>query len=94
MRATEAPSVFASSTSTTTLLMSLIAGRRPTSSGAIRIKRPGAGWLKSVIAGSTAFANCSSDTKSSSASFVALNHLAAAIIAFRKVPLDVNIIYG
>ena len=27
-------------------------------------------------------------------SFVALNHLAAAIIAFRKVPADVNIIYG
>lgn len=27
-------------------------------------------------------------------SFIALNHLAAAIIAFRKVPLDVNIIYG
>jgi len=27
-------------------------------------------------------------------SFVALNHLAAAIIAFRKVPLDINIIYG
>ncbi|MDR6860362.1 hypothetical protein J2W96_007901, partial [Variovorax guangxiensis] len=27
-------------------------------------------------------------------SFVALNHLAAAIIAFRKVPTDVNIIYG
>ncbi|CAN7431213.1 transposase [Paraburkholderia hospita] len=27
-------------------------------------------------------------------SFVALNHLAAPIIAFRKVPLDVNIIYG
>jgi putative transposase len=27
-------------------------------------------------------------------SFVALNHLAAAIIAFRKVPHDVNIIYG
>jgi putative transposase len=27
-------------------------------------------------------------------SFVALNHLAAAIIAFRKVPLRVNIIYG
>lgn len=27
-------------------------------------------------------------------SFVALNHLAAAIIAFRKVPLCVNIIYG
>jgi IS5 family transposase len=27
-------------------------------------------------------------------SFVALNHLAAAIIAFRKLPLDVNIIYG
>ncbi|MFZ5592874.1 MAG: IS5/IS1182 family transposase, partial [Pseudomonadota bacterium] len=27
-------------------------------------------------------------------SFVALNHLAAAIIAFRKVPLNVNIIYG
>jgi IS5 family transposase len=27
-------------------------------------------------------------------SFVALNHLAAAIIAFRKVPLSVNIIYG
>ena len=27
-------------------------------------------------------------------SFVALNHLAAAIIALRKVPLDVNIIYG
>ena len=27
-------------------------------------------------------------------SFVALNHLAAAIIAFRKVPLKVNIIYG
>ena len=26
--------------------------------------------------------------------FVALNHLAAAIIAFRKVPLTVNIIYG
>ncbi len=27
-------------------------------------------------------------------SFVALNHLAAAIIAFRKVSLNVNIIYG
>ena len=27
-------------------------------------------------------------------SFVALNHLAAAIIAFRKVPLSINIIYG
>lgn len=27
-------------------------------------------------------------------SFVALNHLAAAIIAFRKVPADVNVIYG
>ena len=27
-------------------------------------------------------------------SFVALNHLATAIIAFRKVPADVNIIYG
>jgi transposase len=27
-------------------------------------------------------------------SFVALNHLAAAIIVFRKVPLAVNIIYG
>ena len=27
-------------------------------------------------------------------SFLALNHLAAAIIAFRKVPLTVNIIYG
>ena len=27
-------------------------------------------------------------------SFTALNHLAAAIITFRKVPADVNIIYG
>ena len=27
-------------------------------------------------------------------SFIALNHIAAAIIAFRKVPMDVNIIYG
>ena len=27
-------------------------------------------------------------------SFLALNHLAASIIAFRKVKLDVNIIYG
>jgi transposase len=27
-------------------------------------------------------------------SFVALNHLAAAIIAFRKVPMNINIIYG
>jgi len=27
-------------------------------------------------------------------SFVALNHIAAAIIALRKVPLKVNIIYG
>ena len=27
-------------------------------------------------------------------SFLALNHLAAAIIAFRKVPLAINIIYG
>lgn len=27
-------------------------------------------------------------------SFLALNHLAAAIIAFRNVPLKVNIIYG
>lgn len=26
--------------------------------------------------------------------FLALNHLAAAIIAFRKVPLRVNVIYG
>ena len=27
-------------------------------------------------------------------SFIALNHIAAAIIAFRKVPLAINIIYG
>jgi IS5 family transposase len=27
-------------------------------------------------------------------SFVALNHIAAAIIAFRKVPMKINIIYG
>ncbi len=27
-------------------------------------------------------------------SFIGLNHLAAAIIAYRKVPLKVNIIYG
>ena len=27
-------------------------------------------------------------------SFLALNHLAAAIITFRKVPMTVNIIYG
>lgn len=27
-------------------------------------------------------------------SFLALNHLAAAIIAFRRVPMDLNIIYG
>ena len=27
-------------------------------------------------------------------SFLALNHLAAAIIAFRKVPHEINIIYG
>jgi hypothetical protein len=27
-------------------------------------------------------------------SFMALNHLAASIIAFRKVPLAINIIYG
>jgi len=27
-------------------------------------------------------------------SFMALNHIAAAIIAFRKVPADVNVIYG
>ena len=27
-------------------------------------------------------------------SFVALNHIAAAIIAFRKVPVSINIIYG
>ncbi|GAC1355792.1 MAG: hypothetical protein NVSMB34_09360 [Variovorax sp.] len=27
-------------------------------------------------------------------SFIALNHLAAASSAFRKVPADVNIIYG
>jgi putative transposase len=27
-------------------------------------------------------------------SFLALNHLAAAIIAFRKLPLKINIIYG
>ena len=27
-------------------------------------------------------------------SFLALNHLAAAIIVFRKVPMKVNIIYG
>ena len=27
-------------------------------------------------------------------SFLALNHIAAAIIAFRKVPLKINIIYG
>ncbi|MDA8255137.1 MAG: IS5/IS1182 family transposase, partial [Betaproteobacteria bacterium] len=27
-------------------------------------------------------------------SFLALNHLAAAIIAFRKVHLKINIIYG
>jgi hypothetical protein len=27
-------------------------------------------------------------------SYMALNHLAAAIIAFRNVPLTINIIYG
>ncbi|CAN7431167.1 hypothetical protein LJR267_002862 [Paraburkholderia hospita] len=44
MRATEAPSAFTSSMSITTFLMSSIVGRRRTSSGAIRRKRPGAGW--------------------------------------------------
>ena len=27
-------------------------------------------------------------------SFLALNHLAASIMAFRKINLDINIIYG
>jgi hypothetical protein len=27
-------------------------------------------------------------------SFLALNHLAAAIIAFRKVPIGINVSYG
>lgn len=57
-------SAFESSTSTPPCVMGAIVGRSPPSSGAIRTKGLGAGWLKFVIAGSTTFANRSSATKS------------------------------
>jgi hypothetical protein len=46
----------------------------------------------SLTALKLSFADC--DYRLTGRSFVALNHIAAAIIAFRKVKLTANITYG
>ena len=93
-RATVEPSTFAPSSATATSLTSLIDAPKPTSSSAIRTRRHGDGSSRSAIAGFNRFRKLLVRYEKLERSFVALNHLAAAIIAFRKVPADVDISYG
>ena len=81
-------------TRTATSLTSSIAARKQQPSGAGPGRRRVAGLSRSAIAGSMRFRKLLVRYEKLERSFLALNHLAAAIIAFRKVPLVVNIIYG
>ena len=83
-----------SSTPKATLPMSSNAGREPKASGAIHSRRPEDGSWRCATVGSIASASYWCDTRNCERSLMAHNHLAAAIIAFRKVPARVNIIYG
>ena len=67
---------------------------KPMNSNGIRTDGRAAGSWRSLTVGSTAFANCWCAMIKLEPSFMALKHLAAAMIAFRKGPLAVNIIYG
>jgi transposase len=91
-RVTVEPSTFAPSRTTATSPTSLTVAQKPTSSNATRTRRPDGGWSRSSTVGSTASASCSVRYKKLERSFLALNRLAALIIAFREVPADVNII--
>ena len=62
--------------------------------GASLASTHGAGLSKWPTAGSAAFANSGCAMKSFTPTFIVLNHMAAVIIGFRKVPLTINSIYG
>jgi transposase len=89
-RATAARSTFAPSRITATSLTSSIGARRLTSSNK-KARR----WVVEVChSWFNRFRKLLVRYEKLERSFMALNHLAAAIIAFRKVPADVNVIYG
>jgi hypothetical protein len=69
--------------------MSKYVGKRPANSSVTLQKRPGAAhsWFNR-------FRKLLVRYEKLDHSFIALNHLAASIIAFRKVKLAINIIYG
>jgi hypothetical protein len=68
--------------------------RRRRQSNGIPERKPAVGLLRSAIVGSTRFRKLLMRYEKLERSFLALNHLAAGIIAFRKVHLKINIIYG
>ena len=63
-------------------------------SGATQQSRHGAGWSRCGHSWFNRFRKLLVRYEKLERSFIALNHIAAAIIAFRKVRLTVNIIYG
>ena len=77
-----------------TFLTSWAEAQKPRPSGETQRRRRDAGSSRSAIVGSTGFRKLLVRYEKLERSFVALNHLAAAIITFRKVKLTVNIIYG
>ena len=83
----EADVPWRSSNRTATSLTSSVAQRKPPPRGATRQRRRGAGWFNR-------FRKLLVRYEKLERSFAALNHIAAGIIAFRKVKLTVNIIYG
>jgi transposase len=91
--AIEAPRCCASSTRTATSLTSSIAAKKPRQAALARQKARR--WVVEVChSWFNRFRKLLVRYEKLERSFLALNHLAAAIIAFRKVPLVVNTICG
>ena len=74
--------------------MSLTAARKPTSGGATRQRKARRWVVGDCPRWFNRFRKLLVRYEKLERSFIALNHLAAAIIAFRKVPVRVNIVYG
>ena len=73
---------------------SWVAVQRPRQSGATQRRRRAAGVVEVCHSWFNRFRKLLVRYEKLERSFVVLNHIAAAIIAFRKVKLTVNIIYG
>ncbi len=74
--------------------MSSVAQRKPLPRDETQRRRHGAGWGEVCHSWFNRFRKLLVRYEKLERSFMALNHIAAAIIAFRKVKLTVNIIYG